>query len=216
MSDKATLFNSIIDGIIIINLKHRNDRLEESLSILYEGGVDLLKVRVLEASYNPSNGAKGCSESHYRAMVMAKEHNMKNVLILEDDFKFKFEIEEVANRIHETIKKLKKWDVIQLSWGLNGYKHRSKILKGVKYVRQLNHEIRGAWLTTAFLVNNTVYDRLIENFYESFEKQPDIRPREMCRWVVDRNWWKVQRETDWFIFVPKLIEPRDPLDSDIR
>ena len=216
MIKDASLFNAIVDGIIIINLKHRNDRLEESLTILYEAGVDLLKIRVLEASYNPSNGAKGCSESHYRAMLLAKQHNMKNVLILEDDFKFKFEIDEVARRIDETIKKLEKWDVMQLSWGLNDYKNRSKINRGMKYVRQLDHHFRGAWLTTAFLVNNTIYDKLIENFYESFQKQPEIKPDEICRWVVDRNWWKVQRESEWFIFVPKLVEPRDPLDSDIR
>lgn len=208
-------FNELVDAILIINLKHRQDRLEESLNILKESNIEMSKVRIIDATYIPSNGAKGCSHSHYNAIKHAKEHDYKNVLILEDDFKWNLPFEKIEKRLCLTVEKNPDWKVLQLSWGLNNYKKRASLVPGNKFIRRLCHPLRGSWLTTAYFVNACMYDMLIQNFFESYEKQNIEREKSFYRWVLDRYWWKVQRQVDWDIFIPKLVVPRDPNDTDI-
>ena len=46
------------------------------------------KIFFIEAVYNKENGALGCTASHKKCTEYAIEHNLDNVLILEDDYNF--------------------------------------------------------------------------------------------------------------------------------
>ena len=107
-----------IDAILVINLKHRNDRWEKLLSELKVFGVDKKAVRI-EAidgkklpGYNQKPwftkkthenvdkmkaGSAGCCLSHRKAIEFAKAQGYKRILLMEDDARFKEEFNEAAD-----------------------------------------------------------------------------------------------------------------------
>lgn len=157
---------SFIDGIIIINLEFRKDKLDKCFEILEEVGVKREDVYVLNATYVPTNGAKGCSHSHYRAICHAKAMGWSNVLILEDDFKFEVSIDLFNSRLKEITSSVQNWDVIMLEWGLNGVMGRSTAVPQCPFIRKLTNKKRGAWRTVAYFANSSIFDKLIENFFK--------------------------------------------------
>lgn len=207
---------SIVDGIIIINLEFRKDKLEKCFEILEEVGMKREDVYVLNATYVPTNGAKGCSHSHYRAIMHAKSMGWKNVLVLEDDFKFEVSIELFNSRLKEMISSVKKWDVIMLEWGLNGVNSRSSAVDGCLFMRKITHRKHGAWRTVAYFANSNIFDKLIENFFISYKIQKKRKELSVKSYAVDSYWQRLQPFNEWFICTPKLMVCRDFTDSDIR
>jgi GR25 family glycosyltransferase involved in LPS biosynthesis len=207
---------SIIDGIIIINLEFRKDKLEKCFEILEEVGMKREDVYVLNATYVPTNGAKGCSHSHYRAIMHAKSMGWKNVLVLEDDFKFEVSIDLFNIRLKEMISSVQKWDVIMLEWGLNGVNNRSSAVDDCPFMRKISHRKHGAWRTVAYFANSSIFDKLIENFFISYKIQKKRKELSVKTYAVDSYWQRLQPFNEWFICTPKLMVCRDFLDSDIR
>ena len=74
-----------IEKIFFINLDKRTDRREEIEN-------ELKKMELTAERYSaistPESGIVGCGYSHLNVLKMAREQNVKNVLILEDDFEF--------------------------------------------------------------------------------------------------------------------------------
>ena len=207
---------SFIDGIIIINLEFRKDKLDKCFEILEEVGVKREDVYVLNATYVPTNGAKGCSHSHYRAICHAKAMGWSNVLILEDDFKFEVSIDLFNSRLKEITSSVKNWDVIMLEWGLNGVMGRSTAVPQCPFIRKLTNKKRGAWRTVAYFANSSIFDKLIENFLKSYKLQKNRREISVKTYAVDSYWQRLQPFSEWFICTPKLMVCRDFADSDIR
>lgn len=207
---------SIVDGIIIINLEFRKDKLEKCFEILEEVGMKREDVYVLNATYVPTNGAKGCSHSHYRAIMHAKSMGWKNVLVLEDDFKFEVSIDLFNSRLKEMISSVQKWDVIMLEWGLNGVNSRSSAVDGCLFMRKITHRKHGAWRTVAYFANSNIFDKLIENFFISYKIQKKRKELSVKSYAVDSYWQRLQPFNEWFICTPKLMVCRDFTDSDIR
>lgn len=207
---------SIVDGIIIINLEFRKDKLEKCFEILEEIGMKRDSVYVLNATYVPTNGAKGCSHSHYRAIMHAKSMGWKNVLVLEDDFKFEVSIELFNSRLKEMTSSVQHWDVIMLEWGLNGVNNRSASVPQCPFIRKLTNKKRGAWRTVAYFANASIYEDLIENFFISYKIQKKRKELSVKTYAVDSYWQRLQPFSEWFICTPKLMVCRDFADSDIR
>ena len=205
-----------IDGIIIINLKHRADKLEKCFEILDSVNVPHERVIVLEATYIPTNGAKGCSHSHYRAIKMAKELGFKNVLVLEDDFSFNVTIDTFNRSLSTITTSIPNWDVIMLEWGLNGMEKRTSAVSECNLVRKLTHKNHGAWRTVAYFANASIYNLLIKNFFKSYRIQRVDRNVSNKNYAIDCYWQRLQRFHNWYICTPKLMVCRDFLDSDIR
>ena len=207
---------SIVDGIIIINLEFRKDKLEKCFEILEEVGIKRDSVYVLNATYVPTNGAKGCSHSHYRAIMHAKSMGWKNVLVLEDDFKFEVSIDLFNSRLKEMTSSVQKWDVIMLEWGLNGVNNRSSAVDGCLFMRKITHKKHGAWRTVAYFANSSIYEDLIENFFISYKIQKKRKELSVKTYAVDSYWQRLQSFKEWYICTPKLMVCRDFADSDIR
>jgi GR25 family glycosyltransferase involved in LPS biosynthesis len=207
---------SIVDGIIIINLEFRKDKLEKCFEILEEVGMNKDSVYVLNATYVPTNGAKGCSHSHYRAICHAKTMGWKNVLVLEDDFKLEVPIDIFNSRLRDIVQSVKHWDVIMLEWGLNGVMHRSASLDECPFIRKITNRKRGAWRTVAYFANSSIFDILIENFFKSYKIQKNRRELSVKTYAIDSYWQRLQPDYEWFICTPKLMICRDVGDSDIR
>lgn len=76
-----------IDKIIYINLDSRTDRkkeIENEFTRLHIPEHKVLRLSAIAHSYPPA----GCSLSHASILHYAHQQNLKNVLILEDDFNF--------------------------------------------------------------------------------------------------------------------------------
>lgn len=96
------MLNEFFDCIFVINLAYRNDRRLEmegelkriGLSLL-DGSAEILSAsRFTDAGDFDSAGARGCFDSHLRALKTAYERNANGVLIFEDDCDFAHDIQE--------------------------------------------------------------------------------------------------------------------------
>ena len=91
---------SIFELVQVINLKERRDRREQMASelrrlglTLGEPGVELIEAsRFADSAGFSTAGARGCFESHLRALRRAAELGARSTLILEDDCDFANEI----------------------------------------------------------------------------------------------------------------------------
>jgi glycosyl transferase, family 25 len=91
------------DLIQIINLKERRDRREQIASelrrlglTLDQSGVQLIEAsRFAESAGFSSPGARGCFDSHLRALRRAHALDVRSTLILEDDCDFSNQIERI-------------------------------------------------------------------------------------------------------------------------
>ena len=203
--------NSIFDKIVFIHCKHRKDRYENIQNFIKK--FNLTNYHILEATYLPKNGAKGCSHSHYRAMCYAIENNLNNVLILEDDYWIKDEVSSVNKRLEE-IFTIENWDVIMFDWFNTSPLKRS--LEINKNLRKLTHHKYGWSLTSAYAVNKCFFKKLQQSFEESYDLFPDIYIHEKHKkFACDYIWFKLQRENNWYIVYPKIGWQSNELYSDI-
>jgi GR25 family glycosyltransferase involved in LPS biosynthesis len=78
--DKPQVYPGIVDAVICINLSTRNDRRQK---ILEEFPYQFY-FYTAEPHADP---IIGCTQSHYNCITWAKQQNLKNVMIIEDDVK---------------------------------------------------------------------------------------------------------------------------------
>ena len=95
-----------IEHIFYINLEHRTDRRAEIESELDAYG---LKYERFNAFYTPPDGFIGCAQSHLAVLKLARERGYKNILIVEDDFKFVVSKEEFEGNFNSEVTK-KVWE----------------------------------------------------------------------------------------------------------
>ena len=124
------MLNELFDCIFVINLPYRSDRRLEMESELNRIGLSLLigSAEILSASRfsEPgdfdSAGARGCFDSHLRALKTALERNSNGVLIFEDDCDFTHDIQE---KLPGVLRQL-----ATTEWGMFYGGHLSEITNG--------------------------------------------------------------------------------------
>jgi len=170
-------------NVVYINLDKRADRNEQILGEIKEFSSNYDR---LSATYN-QKGYLGCAMSHIRCLEYAIKNNLDNILILEDDFTFVRNKNEVYNEINTFIDNEKDWDVLLLSCNKEKRENHSDIVDKVK----------NSQTTSGFLVNKYYYQKLLNNFrtaYKQLEKTGDKN-----RFSIDM-YWKLLQETDnWFV-----------------
>ena len=193
--------DQIFDKIIFIHCSDRKDRYENIQNFIKK--FELINYHILEATYLPKNGVKGCSHSHYRAMCYAIENNLKNVLILEDDYWIKEE-KDIVNKRLEDIFKIENWDVIMLAWGNNAPLKRS--FKVNDNLRKLSHKKYGWSSTLGYAVNSNFLKNLRDNFKKAYDNAPEIyiHNKNKCYYACDYVWQELQRENNWYVIYPKI------------
>ena len=166
-----------IEKVIYINLAHRTDRRQQ-----IEGELSVFppeKVIRFDAIKN-ENGLIGCVMSHIAVLEMAMHEGWKNYLVVEDDMIWKNYHNgiEILNRLINS-----KYDVIMLG----GYY--------VNYNKQTYKLISGQ-TTTSFIVNQSYYITLLNNFKEGLNKlQETNNSRE---YALDQYWKRLQAKDDWY------------------
>jgi GR25 family glycosyltransferase involved in LPS biosynthesis len=115
-------------------------------------------------------GALGCLLSHLEVIKEAKEHNYKQILILEDDFIF---IKDFKNKLSYTLKNINyNWDLIYIGKKQGG-EYKSITENSIYYLPN-----KQTFATHGLLIKNTMYDELI-NLYSKLNGAVDLLLHEL-------------------------------------
>lgn len=163
--------NLFFDAVYLINLPHRQDRLQQHMKsrdknkvhhqnyIIFEA-VDGKKLELNGWEFSP--GALGCLESHLRILKDAKQKGYEKILVFEDDFKF---VKGFNQKMTDALNELPTdWDML--------YLHSSHYYAPTPYSKHLD-KCNGALTTVAYGVNRTIFDTLI-NLIELRKRQVDV------------------------------------------
>jgi GR25 family glycosyltransferase involved in LPS biosynthesis len=205
------LFNNLYkrpSAIIYINLDHRTDRNNSILENIKTINYDNVPVYRISAHYEKYNGHLGCAKSHIDAINMAKNMNLDNVLILEDDFNLNCTPEEFKLKIHKFLNHYKKkWDAIAL---YSGYKHG--FVSDSDGVSKINNGY--STTTVAYLLNNRAFDIFLDNFItskinlenEMIEKYKPNHKVYQTNYAIDQEWIKLQNSLNFYVFEPNIVK----------
>ena len=164
----ADIFNSF-DKIYCINLPSRKDRWQNCL-------LQFAKYNILNnlekfdgivynnASFNKKQKAQlGCWFSHYTILKHAQAMHYNNILILEDDFVFNFEPEDLNLKLTNCINELpQNWDLFYLG---------AYFVKGYDYEAKVNYSNNLYKANTAFCTHSICYSKSgIDKMIQCMEK----------------------------------------------
>lgn len=179
--------------IYYINLDKRKDRLEEIQGELSK--MDLSGVRF--PAIHHRSGIVGCGYSHLAVLKEARSRNLKNVLILEDDFEFLVSKEEFQSHIEEFFSLNEPYDVLMLSYNIYEAKKVSSLLQRIYY----------SITASGYLVNSSMYDRIIE----LYEKNLPLLEKTGQHWIYanDQIWKTLQGDaSNWYAFNTRIGRQR--------
>ena len=179
---------SLFGGIFYINLEHRKDRKDEIESELNKMNLKYERFNAIKKE----KGYLGCSLSHLNILKEAKKRNLKNVLILEDDFQFIVDNNTFWEQMNNFFNKDIDYDVLFISYN---------IVESKPYDDQLL-KVLDSQTASGYLVNNKFYDKLIENFEEGYKllEKTDIYHEYAC----DQYWKRLQPTNNWYAFKERL------------
>jgi hypothetical protein len=198
--ERSKIINNF-NKILYINLDSRLDRNYEMKKQFETFDIPEEKIIRISAVHK-TPGYLGCSESHIKCLEYAIENNLKNVLILEDDFNFINNVNYVYTKL-KNINNLDKWDVILLS---------GNVIKSIPYDNVFDKAIE-IQTTSGYIVNSDYYSKLLNNFKEGLTnlKKTNI----YTKYAIDQYWKILQPSDNWYIFHTKLGFQRESY-SDIE
>ena len=164
---KKTWISKYVDKVVILNLKHRPDRLQESMVEFEKIGIADV-VEPVEAIEHDM-GIIGCTASHYELVKFAKNAGLKNILIFEDDVNFHDDsklVEEVIKSAFDTISK-ENLTPHMLYLGGNATHIHDGHDKSIPYHKQISknlYQLGGCKTTHAYVIFESLYDTIIEGF----------------------------------------------------
>jgi hypothetical protein len=183
-----------IDKIIYINLEKRNDRRELIEEDLEKIGLDA--ERFIGIPFEP--GIVGCGKSHLSVMKMARERGYKNILILEDDFKFLVSREELDNSLNTFFDSVPDYDVCMFCCQ-NLVEITPKPFPFLSRIQEANN-------ASAYLINGKYLDTIIDLYEHALPLLENTG--EHWNYANDQVWKKLQCKDKWFTFTPRLGKQR--------
>ena len=199
LSNKLNLF----ENTLFINLKHRKDRLKNSIKQL-----NLLKKQIPNINWERfeaikhDNGAIGCAMSHLECLYIAKEKNWEHVFICEDDIVFS-DIQTLVNSYNKFISDNIDFDVLII--GGNNFQPYTKITN--EYCK-----ISNCQSTTGYIINKHYYNKLIDIFKQSIDK---LTLTNDLIYSIDRSWKTLQQNDTWYLLTPLTVHQLQYNYSDI-
>jgi len=192
------------DIIYYINLDKREDRKKEILQELEKMDVNMNKVKRIPGVIE-NLACLGCSKAHLNALLDFEKTNHNNCLILEDDFMFLMDKKETNQQLNKFWDSGNEWDVLMLSGHIKKYQSAN--------INSL-YKVNDGQTTSGYSVNRHYLPKLIQNYREGIE---ELRKCNKGRngYCIDMYWKRLQPESKWFIFYPKIGKQR-PGYSDIE
>ncbi len=191
------------DRTAIINLPERADRRAETRNEFKRVGwpIENLKVDFFTALQPelalgfPSSGVRGCFLSHMNVIKKAKQDNLANVLIMEDDIAFISDIDNIAADALQALDQTN-WDILYF-----GHEHSSNI-SPVNRLERITEPVPGKYF---YAVNSRVFDRYID-FLEKVLERPPGHPEggPMYYDGALSTYCMQNRDTKTFVVVPSI------------
>ncbi len=152
----ANIFNSF-DKIYCINLPSRKDRWQNCLLQFAKYNISNNLEKFDGIVYNDSyfnrkqNAQLGCWFSHYTVLKHAQAMHYNNILILEDDFIFNIEPEDLNLKLTRCVNELpENWDLFYLG---------AYFVKGYDYEAKVNYSNNLYKANTAFCAHSICYSK---------------------------------------------------------
>lgn len=187
-----------IDAIYYINLDHRTDRKKEFEQEMAKLNVPQHKIHRISAISTPGFGILGCGLSHKKALETFYASENSYALIFEDDFMFTQDVNYCHFLLDYPFKQKIDFDIVMLS---------GNVMKDQETNKPFLRKIYDAQTASAFLIHRKFAPKLIETLSESTKlledwwKQYNEKKHEYCN---DIYWKKLQPDSNWYIFNPKL------------
>lgn len=198
-------FNNF-DIVYYINLEHRKDRLEQIVNELKKTNIDESKINRIEAVNMPDFGQLGCTKSHIIALqeFLKTPPEITNCLILEDDFEFILDQNEVNNLINYFFKYFTNYNVLMLSANvfISNNSHHPFVDRVYK-----------AKTTSGYCVNKNYAKKLLYNY--KISEYMLQRTRFIEKFAIDSHISVLQKKGLWYSFNPKIARQRESY-SDIE
>lgn len=207
--------NQFFDEIFCINLKERTDRYKETLEEFNKHQITAKRVEGINGKLlnikHKKPGALGLLYTHIKLLQHAKDNNLKNILIFEDDIKF---IDNFQEFFSDKIDSLPDdWDLLYLG-GNNDLNNGifTPITGDLNFkptpenYKELDHELfktTNTRTTHAVAINEKAYDFIIDNFNKNYH------------YPIDRILVLLQIRLKSYTFLPSLVKQR-PSFSDIE
>ena len=179
----------MIDKIIYINLDTRTDRNERILNEFKRVGFPEEKIQRFSASSYEGCPNTGCLLSHATVLEMAYDMDLKNVLILEDDFVFIEDADKVQQDLKTFFDMKINWDVLMLTTCAAVVSEHTDSL-----VSRISSSGNGA----GYLVNRSMMLELSTLFKSNVENLFNTKQH----WIYQNDilWKTLMPSSKWFMF----------------
>jgi glycosyl transferase, family 25 len=153
-------------------------------------------------------GALGCTKSHCQVLKKAMEQNLKNVLILEDDFDFTINRNAFESIMTTVFNTDFNWDVILLTANM-------KVLKSTKVSQPYLQKVTDAQIAAAYIINGHYISKLFNRLNEGAFLLEKHGKKFTRTYINDQYWKELQKTDNWYITNPILGIQREDY-SDIE
>lgn len=155
------------DKIYCINLNERTDRWQsclkkfEKYDIQNVERVEAIKPNIYEDK--KTNARLGCTSSWEKVLKKILNENVNHILVLEDDFEFRFEKDELFNKLNNSISELPSdWDIFYLGGLLTDHEINPPIENYSKHL----YKLLSCYSTHSISFSKKCINEIL-NFYEN-------------------------------------------------
>jgi glycosyl transferase family 25 len=179
----------MIDKIIYINLDTRTDRNERILNEFKRLGFPEEKIQRFSATSYQGCPNTGCLLSHASVLEIAYDMDLKNVLILEDDFVFIEDADKVNDDLKTFFDLKLDWDVVMLTTCAAVVSEHTNSL-----ISRVSSSGNGA----GYLVNRSMMLELSTLFKSNVENLFNTKQH----WIYQNDilWKTLMPSSKWFMF----------------
>jgi len=220
MPTSSARFWSKLDGIAVINLDDRPDRLADlqAESSLLVGGPELTRISAVRGSALPGYGQRpwfrgkasdkrwaarvGCTQSHRRVMEFARQKGWETFLVLEDDANLQPLAKLDMSALHDLLfTQQSDWDVCYLGFS----KSVGASLELASFPPHRLCEMTGCYTTHAYLVRTRARDWIIDQLPKDAQAWAwHAQHRIIDRWYVRH----LSRSMKVYAITPSIITQR--------
>ena len=181
--------------IFYINLDERIDRKNRFEKHMKKYNLEFERFSAIKDKF----GAFGCAKSHLSVLKNAKNNNLENVIIMEDDIAFDISPEMLDEKLKLIFDNNLDFDVFHLS-----YRYRiSDDVPGIDYLKKLSY----CHYCSCYIINKKCYDEIIECWEKSLlllsPENSELgldKHQKTARFSCDISYIPLLRKKKWYCF----------------